>query len=161
MLAACWGQPRALNDYTHRQGPQLSAPHSRLQQDGLARPPRGYPEAVKSQPRVLSGARPKAYPRPHLAPAITGPHGSPGELPSLQRALLLPQESRQCTQNPGKGRCCPGDRPGFWKGWVGLQEGGIQGSFLEFILGPGEGPLPPLVALTMHSSQRLATYYRA
>lgn len=42
---------------------------------------------------------------------------------------------------------------------MGLQEGGIQVSFLEFILGPGEGPLPCLVALTMHSSQRLITYY--
>lgn len=44
---------------------------------------------------------------------------------------------------------------------MGLQEGGIQVSFLEFILGPGKGPLPPLVALTMHSNQRLAIYYRS
>lgn len=47
------------------------------------------------------------------------------------------------------------------EGGVGLQEGGVQVSFLEFILGPGEGPLPRLVALIMHSSQRLATYYRS
>lgn len=38
---------------TRRQGPQLSAPPSRLQQDGPARPHRGSPEAVKSEPCPL------------------------------------------------------------------------------------------------------------
>lgn len=49
---------------TRRQGPQLSAPHSRLQQDGPARPHRGYPEAVKSEP--LSSQVPAQRPTPGL-----------------------------------------------------------------------------------------------
>lgn len=92
----CWLPARGSTEHSMtslRQGPQLSAPHSRLQQDGPARPRRGFPEAVKSKPPVLSGACLKAYTRPHLAPAITGAHCSLGALSSLQRALLLPQES--------------------------------------------------------------------
>lgn len=62
---------------------------------------------------------------------------------------------------PWEGALLPRRTAWLLKRRVGLQEGGIKVSFLEFILGPGEGPLPHLVALTMHSSQRLATYYRS
>lgn len=59
----CWLPARGSTEHsmtTRRQGPQLSAPHSRLQHDGPARPHRGCPEAVKPKPPDLSGARPKA-----------------------------------------------------------------------------------------------------
>lgn len=57
----CPGQPEH-SVATRRQGPQLSVPHHRLQQDGPARPHRGCPGAVTSKPPVLSGARPEACP---------------------------------------------------------------------------------------------------
>lgn len=42
VLAACPGQQRH-SVTTYRQGPQLSVPHHRLQQDGPARPHRSHP----------------------------------------------------------------------------------------------------------------------
>lgn len=59
VLAACQGQHRALNDYPQTGATAVCTPFQTAAR-WPARPHRGYPEAVKPKPPVLSGARPKA-----------------------------------------------------------------------------------------------------